>query len=134
MVLNVRGVRPWVGVRGNRSLFTVYIVIIPFYNLGLLPFIVNHFKAFHSSLLIFIWFQLLGGWLASRFGGKHVFGCGMLLAGIASILLPACARIHVSLVFVMRLITGMGTVSLCARTHVSLVLACHEGDNWLQHK
>ena len=29
-----------------------------------------------------------GGWLASRYGGKHVFGCGVLATALLSLLLP----------------------------------------------
>lgn len=47
-----------------------------------------------------------------RFGGKHVLGLGMLLATIATILIPVAARTHVYLVIILRVIMGLGMVCL----------------------
>ena len=56
--------------------------------------------------------QVPGGWLASRFGGKHVFGIGMLITLIATLLVPVAARTHAYLLIVLRVIMGLGCVSI----------------------
>ncbi|XP_064642152.1 sialin-like [Lineus longissimus] len=53
--------------------------------------------------------QVPGGWLSGYFGGKRVFGAGMLLTALSTILLPVCARAHVGLVIFMRVLSGLGT-------------------------
>jgi len=56
--------------------------------------------------------QVLGGLLASRYGGKHVFGTSILIAIIATLLTPVAARTHVALLIALRVIMGLG----CVRT------------------
>ena len=45
-------------------------------------------------------------------GGKHVLGTGLLLSMIATMLIPIAARTHVAMVIAMRVIMGMGMVSI----------------------
>jgi len=54
--------------------------------------------------------QVLGGWLASRYGGKHVFGAAILLTVVATILVPVAARAHVGLLVALRVIMGLACV------------------------
>ena len=41
-----------------------------------------------------------------------MYGCGMAIAIIATLLIPVCARASPYLVIAMRVIIGMGTVSM----------------------
>ena len=50
---------------------------------------------------------MAGGWLADRFGGKHVFGTGMLVGGVSSLLTPLCARTHPGLLIALRVLMGL---------------------------
>jgi len=54
--------------------------------------------------------QVLGGWLASRYGGKHVFGVGVLVTLVATMLVPLAARNHVALLVALRVIMGLACV------------------------
>lgn len=56
--------------------------------------------------------QVPGGWLASRYGGKHVFGGGVFVALVATILVPVAARAHAYWVILLRVIMGLGCVRL----------------------
>ncbi|XP_064611627.1 sialin-like [Liolophura sinensis] len=56
--------------------------------------------------------QILGGWLARKYGCRLILGIGMLLSALATALFPICARTHIYLVFANRFITGLGT-SVC---------------------
>jgi MFS family permease len=53
-----------------------------------------------------------GGWLADRFGGRRVMGISMIICGISTILMPVCARTSIVLVYVLRIILGLASVSL----------------------
>ena len=61
--------------------------------------------------------QVFGGWLASRYGGKHVFGTGMLITVIATILIPVAARAHVALLITLRVIMGLACVRTAFQTY-----------------
>ncbi|XP_064631101.1 sialin-like [Lineus longissimus] len=52
--------------------------------------------------------QLPGGLLASRFGGKRVFGWCMFGCALANLLTPVGARTHVVFLMVLRVIGGLG--------------------------
>lgn len=54
--------------------------------------------------------QILGGWLARKYGCRLILGIGMFVSAIATALFPVCARTHIYLVFANRFITGLGTV------------------------
>jgi len=61
--------------------------------------------------------QVFGGWLAGRYGGKHVFGSGMLVTVIATILVPVAARLHVALLIILRIIMGLACVCIVFQFH-----------------
>jgi len=61
--------------------------------------------------------QVLGGWLAGRYGGKHVFGSSILITAIATILVPVAARAHVSLLITLRVIMGLASVRTAFQPH-----------------
>ena len=63
---------------------------------------------------------MIGGWLADKFGGKHVVGFGMIISIIANMLIPVCARINPYIVICLRVIIGMGSVSI-----QSFIFVCH---------
>lgn len=72
-------------------------------------------KTLMSSILAAFFYgyivtQIPGGWLSDKFGGKKVFGIGMLISAISAIILPVCARHSYIFVFVFRIITGMALV------------------------
>ena len=48
--------------------------------------------------------------MAGRFGGKWVFGIGMLAVAIAALLIPVAARTNYILVIILRIIQGLGEV------------------------
>jgi MFS transporter, ACS family, solute carrier family 17 (sodium-dependent inorganic phosphate cotransporter), other len=52
--------------------------------------------------------QMLGGWLADRFGGKHVLTAGVLLWSLGTLLTPAAAEISFVALLVMRSVLGLG--------------------------
>jgi len=60
----------------------------------------------------YLFTQVLGGWLASQYGGKPVFGTGILITVIATVLVPVAARAHVALLIALRVIMGLA----CVRT------------------
>ncbi|XP_047145228.1 sialin isoform X1 [Hydra vulgaris] len=52
--------------------------------------------------------QLPGGFLANKFGGKYVFGFGMLVASIFSLLTPIAAKTNFYLLIAARVLMGIG--------------------------
>jgi ACS family sodium-dependent inorganic phosphate cotransporter len=52
--------------------------------------------------------QMLGGWLADRFGGKHVLTVGVLLWTLGTLLTPAAAEISFGALLAMRAVLGLG--------------------------
>ena len=52
--------------------------------------------------------QIPAGWLADQFGSKWLFGGCVLLSSVVSLLTPAVARIHLGLLVVLRVISGLG--------------------------
>ena len=59
--------------------------------------------------------QLLSGWMADKFGFRHVLGIGTLIGGILSLLMPVAARLHYGLLFAVRFLMGfvMGVMFPC---------------------
>ncbi|XP_046997066.1 uncharacterized transporter slc-17.2-like [Schistocerca americana] len=51
--------------------------------------------------------QALGGWASDRWGGKRLFVLGNLLQSVATLLLPAAARLHHDALFALRLLQGL---------------------------
>jgi ACS family sodium-dependent inorganic phosphate cotransporter-like MFS transporter 5 len=54
---------------------------------------------------------LLIGALAERFGAKWVFGCGILVSGILTLLTPIAAKTHVGLLIFIRILIGIFEVN-----------------------
>jgi MFS transporter, ACS family, solute carrier family 17 (sodium-dependent inorganic phosphate cotransporter), other len=52
--------------------------------------------------------QMLGGWLADRFGGKHVLTIGVLLWTLGTLLTPAAAELSFGALLAMRAVLGLG--------------------------
>ena len=52
--------------------------------------------------------QMLGGWLADRFGGKRVLTLGVLLWSLGTLFTPAAAEISFGALLVMRAALGLG--------------------------
>jgi len=55
----------------------------------------------------YIWNQIPGGWLATKYGGKTIFGLGILWASIFTIVTPFTVNI-MWLVLLCRIVTGFG--------------------------
>ena len=53
---------------------------------------------------------LPGGILARKFGGKNVFGLGVLLSALFSLLTPVAARLNVAALIVVRVLIGLAEV------------------------
>jgi len=54
--------------------------------------------------------QIPGGWLAEKFGGKWLYGLGILCTAILTLLTPIAARTHVYLLLAVRILEGIGEV------------------------
>eukprot|EP00038_Savillea_parva_P007854 m.172914 g.172914 ORF g.172914 m.172914 type:complete len:545 (+) comp13610_c0_seq1:313-1947(+) len=52
--------------------------------------------------------QILGGWLATRFGGKHVYGVGVLVTSVLTLLTPWAADAGVEVLVALRVLEGIG--------------------------
>ena len=58
----------------------------------------------NTKLNLFLFFT---GWLATRFGGKYMFGGGVLGTALLTIVSPPASRISVYLLVVLRVIEGL---------------------------
>ena len=56
-------------------------------------------------------FQIPGGWLAENYGGKKLFGFGVLCTAALTLVTPFAARINVYLLVATRILEGLGEVS-----------------------
>jgi MFS family permease len=56
--------------------------------------------------------QLMGGWLSQRFGGKRVFGYGVLCTSVLSMFSPVVVNASVWLLVALRILEGIGEVIL----------------------
>ena len=54
--------------------------------------------------------QVPAGMAAERWGGKLIFGLGVLLTGVFNVLTPLAARSSLSALLVVRVLTGMSEV------------------------
>jgi len=54
--------------------------------------------------------QLPGGWLGARFGGKYLFGLGVLCTSVLTIFTPLAARHSVGMLILVRILEGLGEV------------------------
>ena len=52
--------------------------------------------------------QIPGGRMAEIFGGKWIFGCGILLTSIFTVLMPWAAKADFRLLIAVRVIEGLG--------------------------
>ncbi|VDI75516.1 Hypothetical predicted protein [Mytilus galloprovincialis] len=71
-------------------------------------------KQIQSTLLASFFYgyivtQIPGGYLSDRFGGRRVFGTAMAVACVCTLVMPACARVSVVLVYVLRVLLGLAT-------------------------
>jgi len=62
--------------------------------------------------------RLPAGLLSQRYGGKRLLGFSLLVASLSTALIPLSARVHFTLVVLLRFITGSSTV----RIYTSLFL------------
>lgn len=56
--------------------------------------------------------NIIGGRLGEVIGGKLVFGVGVLVTSVLTILTPVVARISTPLLIALRVVEGLGEVSL----------------------
>ena len=56
--------------------------------------------------------QLPGGFLALKFGGKNLFGLGILSTAVFTLLTPVAARASVALLVILRVLIGLCEVSV----------------------
>jgi ACS family sodium-dependent inorganic phosphate cotransporter-like MFS transporter 5 len=52
--------------------------------------------------------QLPGGRLAEMFGGKWIYGCGILITSVFTLLMPLAAKLDFRLLIAVRVIEGLG--------------------------
>jgi len=55
--------------------------------------------------------------MADRFGGKRLYGGGVLLSSVVALLTPAAARIHIVLLIILRVLSGLGEGVLMPAAH-----------------
>jgi MFS family permease len=63
--------------------------------------------------------QIPGGFLASKYGGKNLFGGGILLASILTMLTPVATRRSVSWLIALRILEGIAQVQYSS-SHMQL--------------
>ena len=51
--------------------------------------------------------QVPGGWLATRFGGKYIFGIGIVMTSVLTLLTPIAADISVWCLVAVRVLEGL---------------------------
>ena len=56
--------------------------------------------------------QVPGGWLATKFGGKYVFGIGIVMTAVLTLLTPLAAQVSVWALVALRVAEGMFEVCL----------------------
>jgi len=59
--------------------------------------------------------RLPGGLLSQRYGGKRLLGLALLVASLSTALIPLTARVHFSLVLLLRLVAGAAAVGSLSR-------------------
>ena len=67
--------------------------------------------------------QLPGGLLATLFGGKWVFGIGILITSLLTILTPFAARFNVNLFIALRIAEGIGEVG--PQHYLMYIFSCY---------
>ena len=61
---------------------------------------------------------LFEGFLANRFGGKFLFGGGVFITAVLTILTPFCAQQNIALLVTVRVLEGLCEVTM----HVTVVV------------
>jgi len=61
--------------------------------------------------------QIPAGWLADRFGGRWLYGGGILLSSVISLLTPPVARLHIGGILLLRVLSGLGAGVLLPALH-----------------
>ena len=56
--------------------------------------------------------QIPGGYLAGRYGGRFVYGIGILMTSVLTLLTPLAAEIHIGALIGLRVLEGLFEVSL----------------------
>ena len=64
----------------------------------------------------YIFTQVPGGWLATKFGGKWVFGIGVVMTSVFTLFTPLAANHSVGLLIAVRVLEGFFEVSFIAYT------------------
>ena len=59
----------------------------------------------------YIFTQIPGGWIATRFGGKYVFGIGVLVTSLLTLITPQMAYINIWALVAVRVVIGFFEVS-----------------------
>ena len=62
--------------------------------------------------------QIPGGWLAERYGGKMVFGIGIVMTSVLTLFTPLAAETSVWLLVAMR--AAEGFFEVLTKTHISI--------------
>ena len=62
---------------------------------------------FYGYLLV----QIPGAWLAQRFGSKYVFGIGVVMTAVLTLLTPLAAQASVWVLVVLRVLEGLFEVT-----------------------
>ena len=63
-----------------------------------------------SFFIGYITTQIPGGFLASKYGGKNLFGGGILVASVLTMLTPVATRRSVSWLIALRILEGIAQV------------------------
>ena len=50
--------------------------------------------------------QIPGGWLADLFGARYVFGIGILMTSVLTLLTPLAAEVHIGALIALRALEG----------------------------
>ena len=61
----------------------------------------------------YVFTQLPGGWIAAKYGAKRVFGVGVFWTTALTLLTPLAANFSVFALVALRILEGLGEVSLC---------------------
>ncbi|XP_041369663.1 sialin-like [Gigantopelta aegis] len=59
--------------------------------------------------------QIPGGWLATRFGGKRVFGWGIFLSALLTLITPVISNVSYVLLMIIRILLGAASLAACRR-------------------
>jgi len=70
-------------------------------------------EAFHCGELVG---RLPGGLLSQRYAGKRLLGFALLLSSLCTVLVPLTAKVHFSLVVLLRFIAGSTAVRITTCT------------------